>query len=262
VKSDPSSGAGASGSIGHVPRPVRALIALTCVLALLGPGEGIAGARDLGPARAPDPGSLEPSIVWKKIPFGPKRRQQTAAYSKRHYGERTWELSDPRVVVEHYTDGTSFDSAWNYFAANVRHLGEMPGVCSHFVIDTDGTIYQLVNLAVRCRHTIGLNWTAVGIEMVGTSDRQILHRKPQLRAALHLSLWLMARYGIELRNVIGHAESLTSPYHRERYEEWRCMTHSDWLHADMKIFRRKLKRLAVRNEVPIGPPPEPVDPNC
>lgn len=243
-------------------RPARALIAVTCALALVGPGAGDATARVVEPTRAPDPGSLKPAIVWKKIPFGSKRRRQTAAYSKRHYGERAWELSDPRVLVEHYTNGDEFQGTWNYFVANVRHLGEMPGVCSHFVIDADGTIYQLVNLAVRCRHAIGLNWTAVGIEMVGTSDRQILHRKPQLRAALRLSLWLMARYGIELRNVIGHAESLTSPYHQELYEDWRCMTHSDWSHADMKTFRRKLKRLAVRNDVPVGPRPDPVDPDC
>jgi hypothetical protein len=126
--------------------------------------------RALEETRAPEAGSLRPEIVWKKIPFGAKRRRQTAAYSKRHYGERSWELTDPHVVVEHYTTGDEFQSTWNYFAANVRHLGEMPGVCSHFVIDSDGKIYQLVNLAVRCRHAIGLNWTAVGIEMVGTSD--------------------------------------------------------------------------------------------
>ena len=54
------------------------------------------------------------------------------------------------------------------------HLGELPGVCAHFVIDTDGTIYQLVNLRVRCRHAIGMNWTAIGIEHVGTSDGQML----------------------------------------------------------------------------------------
>ena len=50
------------------------------------------------------------------------------------------------MIVEHYTDGTSFDSAWNHFAANGPHLGERPGVCAHFLIDTDGTISQLVNL--------------------------------------------------------------------------------------------------------------------
>jgi len=245
-----------------VPKSVRVLVALLSAFVLLSAGMLAAAARPAAQARATNPGSLKPQIVWKKIPFGAKRRSQMAAYSKRHYGKRGYELTDPKVVVEHFTGGDSFDSAWNYFAANVRHLGEMPGVCSHFIIDSDGTIYQLVNLGIRCRHAIGLNWTAVGIEMVGTSDGEILHRPPQLRAVLRLTLWLMARYGIELRNVIGHAEILTSPYHQELYPQWRCMTHSDWQHRDMKIFRRKLKRMAVHHDVPIGPRPQPVDPNC
>ena len=56
-----------------------------------------------------------------------------------------------------------------------------------------------------------------------------------MRASLRLTLWLMHRYGISLPNVIGHAESLTSPYHHERYAAWRCQTHGDWQHADMLV---------------------------
>jgi N-acetylmuramoyl-L-alanine amidase len=238
------------------------VLTLICVLAVLAVDAQSSVGTELVRARAVDIGSLQPPIVWKKIPFGAKRKRQMAAYSKRHYGKRSYVLADPKVIVEHYTDGTSFDSTWNYFAANVRHLGEMPGVCSHFVIDTDGTIYQLVNLSIRCRHTVGLNDSAIGIEMVGTSDAEILHRKPQLRSALQLTLWLVARFGIEIRNVIGHAESLMSPYHHELYTSWRCQTHSDWLHPDMQIFRRKLRRMARASGVPVGPKPAWVDPNC
>jgi N-acetylmuramoyl-L-alanine amidase len=222
---------------------------------------GPVSAFPVGPS-APKPSTLKPPIVWRRIPFGAKRKRQTAAYSKRHYGERSWRLSDPKVIVEHYTGGNRFRSAWNYLAADAKHLGEYPGVCAHFIIDRDGTIYQLVNLRIRCRHTIGLNYTAIGIEMVGTSDAQILHRTRELRAALDLTLWLVARFKIQIRNVIGHAESLMSPYHHELYPSWRCLTHSDWLHPDMRTFRRKLKRLARRNDVPIGPKPEWVHPNC
>lgn len=209
-----------------------------------------------------EPSTLKPAVIWKKIPFGAKRKHQMAAYSKRHYGRRTWRLVDPQVIVEHYTDGTSAQSAWNYFAANVRHLNEMPGVCSHFLVDADGTVFQLVNLGARCRHAIGMNWTAIGIEMVGTSDRQILRNRVELRAALRLTLWLMARFGIGAGNVIGHAEILRSPYHHERYDSWRCLTHADWQHGDMQVFRRKLRRLARRSGVPGGPGPGWVDPGC
>ena len=39
------------------------------------------------------------------------------------------------------------------------------------MIDRDGTIYQLVPLAIMCRHTVGLNYTAIGIEHVGIERR-------------------------------------------------------------------------------------------
>ena len=52
-----------------------------------------------------------PPIVQKPIPFGAKRRAETAAYAKRHYGLNTWRLAHPHVIVEHYTASTSFSSA-------------------------------------------------------------------------------------------------------------------------------------------------------
>jgi beta-N-acetylhexosaminidase len=210
----------------------------------------------------PDPGAIKPEFEWKKIPFGAKRKRQMAAYSQRHYGERTYELTDPKVVVQHYTAGTSFDSAWNHFAANGTHLEEKPGVCAHFLIDTDGTVYQLVNLAIRCRHAIGMNWTAIGIEHVGTNARGILDNRRMMRASLRLTAWLMLRYGIDVGNVIGHAEILQSRYHRERYEDWRCSTHADWNHGEMRIYRRRLKRVAQRLGVPLGAGPDWVDSGC
>jgi beta-N-acetylhexosaminidase len=205
-----------------------------------------------------------PAIVWKPIPFGAKRKAQTAAYSKRHYGVAAWRLRNPKVIVEHYTASNSFSSAFNTFSANARdgELHELPGVCAHFVIDRDGTIYQLVRLDTRCRHTVGLNHTAIGIEHVGTSDAQILGNRRQLAASLALTVWLMDRYGISLGNVIGHNESLMSPYHHELYPSWRCQTHGDWTHADMEVYRAKVKRQAKRYDVPLGPPPRWVDSGC
>jgi N-acetylmuramoyl-L-alanine amidase len=204
----------------------------------------------------------EPRIVKKLIPFGARRKRQMARYSDRHYDQKTWRLTDPKVIVEHYTDGPSFSSAWNTFASNSPDLGELPGVCAHFIIDTDGTIYQVVSLRIRCRHAVGMNYTAIGVEHVGTSDAQILHDHAQMRASLRLTLWLMDRYDIQLRNVIGHAEALMSPFHFELYRSWRCLVHSDWQHADMKRYRLKLKRRALRAGVGIGPDPSWVKPKC
>jgi N-acetylmuramoyl-L-alanine amidase len=203
-----------------------------------------------------------PRIVVKPIPFGQARLAETRAYAKRHYGLNTWRLVHPHVIVEHYTASDTFASAYATFASNASNLGEQPGVCAHFVIDRDGTIYRLVPPSIICRHTVGLNYTAIGIEHVGTSDAQILGDRRQLDASLRLTLWLMSRYGIRLRNVIGHNESLTSPYHRDRYPAWRCQTHGDWTRADMQIYRAALARQAHRYGVVLGPPARPVDSGC
>jgi len=210
------------------------------------------------------PAPPRPAIVSKPIPFGPQRRIEMQAYSKRHYGIDTWRLVRPRVVVEHYTASESFSSAYNTFAADTAdaELHELPGVCAHFVIDRDGTIYQLVSLTTMCRHTVGLNYTAIGIEHVGTSDAEILGNARELEASLRLTVWLMHRFGIQLRNVIGHNESLTSPYHRERVAAWRCQTHGDWRYADMQIYRRRLAALARRYAVPLGPAARPEASGC
>jgi N-acetylmuramoyl-L-alanine amidase len=186
----------------------------------------------------------KPHMVWKPIPYGPQRKAEMAAYAKRHYGIDSWRLH-PKVIVEHYTGSNSFSAAWNAFAANTpdRELGGLPGDCAHFIVDREGTIYQLVRLSVMCRHTVGLNYVAIGIEHVGTSDAEILHDPAQIRASLELTAWLVGRFHIRIRNVIGHNESLSSPYHKELYKPWRHQTHADWRHADMDVYRAKLRIL-------------------
>ena len=109
-----------------------------------------------------------PPIVSKPIPFPAKRKLEMQAYAKRHYGIDSWRLRAPKVIVEHFTVSRRSPRR-DAFAADVpdAELHELPGTCAHFVVDTDGTIYQLVPLEVMCRHTVGLNWTAIGIEHVG-----------------------------------------------------------------------------------------------
>lgn len=87
-----------------------------------------------------------PSTVRRRIPFGADRKRQMAAYARRHYGIDSFTLDRPRVIVEHYTASNSFGSAYNTFARNQPdpELGELPGVCAHYVIDRRGRIYDLV----------------------------------------------------------------------------------------------------------------------
>jgi N-acetylmuramoyl-L-alanine amidase len=185
-----------------------------------------------------------PPVRSDRIPFPAHRVAEMRAYARRHYGLNTALLRNPKVIVEHVTATDSYSATWNTFASDAPdpELHERPGTCAHFVIDRSGVIHQLVSLRYMCRHTVGLNWTAIGIEHVGVSDPEVMSDTRQLRASLRLTRWLQSRYGIATRNVIGHAESLSSPYHRERVARLRRQTHGDMGHATMTRYRRLLRQ--------------------
>ena len=121
----------------------------------------------------------QPTIVQKPIPFPTIRKQQMAAYARRHYGIDSYRLRDPKVIVEHYTVTSTFRrrATRSRPTSATRSCASCPGTCAHYVIDRDGTIYQLVPRSIMCRHTVGLNYTALGIEHVGFSDGEILAQR-------------------------------------------------------------------------------------
>jgi N-acetylmuramoyl-L-alanine amidase len=206
---------------------------------------GSTAAAPVGAVVAPSHAVSKPYIVWNPIPFGPERKAQMVAYARRHYGsfmKPTYRLTHPRVIVIHYTETPTFQATYDTFAPDTPdpELHELPNTCAHFAIDRSGGIHQMVPLGVMCRHTVGLNWTAIGIEHVGYSDREVLRDRAQMAASLRLVRWLRCRYGIAVGNVIGHNESLSSPYHREDVPSLRAQTHSDFDRADMQVYRRRL----------------------
>jgi N-acetylmuramoyl-L-alanine amidase len=186
-----------------------------------------------------------PRVVQKPIPFGEDRKADMRAYARRHYGIDDHLLREPKVIVQHYTVTTTFPPVYNTFAPNRPdpELNELPGICSHYVIDRDGTIYQLVSTRIMCRHTVGLNYTSIGIEHVGTSDAQVMGNPRQMAASLRLTRMLQGRYGISTKNVIGHNENRSSPFHRERVAHLRTQTHADFPKPVMDVYRGRLERL-------------------
>src|SRR5262245_16744473 len=91
------------GTLG-LPMRARIVVALSCLGAFVVPPLHVAVAAE-------DPATVKPTIVWKKIAFNARRKRQMARYSLEHYGKRTYVLNHPHVVIEHYTDSRSFDSA-------------------------------------------------------------------------------------------------------------------------------------------------------
>jgi len=242
------------------PKQMTATLAGLFVLVTLGAGLcfGLTGtSRPDDAAASPaarTPARGKPRWIHRMwIPFGPKRRHQMASYSKRHYGKREWRLRHPRQIVEHIAVGPSVGGIWNTFASNHPdpELGELPNVCAHFAVSSTGRVYQLVSLRNRCRHTVGLNHVAIGIEHVGYSDGDLLGNRRELRGSIRLTKWLRCHYGIRIRDVIGHNESLRSRFHRERVKHLRHQTHGDMRHSSMSRYRHRLYRAGL------CPMPEP-----
>jgi N-acetylmuramoyl-L-alanine amidase len=187
-----------------------------------------------------------PPIERHHIDMDAKRRREMRAYSKRHYGYASARLR-PRVIVEHIAVAGSWRAVYNTFAPDVpdSEFGELPGLCSHYVISETGKVIELVPPRLRCRHTVGLNHVAIGIEHVGFSDQDILGRSAQLNASLQLTQWLRCRFGLPVDQVIGHNESLSSPFYKELDPRFRGQTHGDWNHADMETYRGDLAKLGA-----------------
>ena len=181
-----------------------------------------------------------------------------AEYSLKRYGDSSIVLK-PKVIVLHYTAGGNWEGAWSLFDSNTPNASgipnDLPGTSAHFIIDKDGTIYQLLPLDLRGRHTIGLNDVAIGIELVeegsgGSSAavRNIFHRKAQIDAALALVRWLQYRFDIPNKDVIGHGTANDSPYFKDL--EGFKNDHSDWGAADVRLFQKRLREMDAADSAP------------
>jgi N-acetylmuramoyl-L-alanine amidase len=227
----------------------RAALAAGCLLgglAACGAGQSPA-VPNASTATPRDPlAALRPPIIQQRIPFTARRKREMAAYAYRHYGIRDWRLRNPRVIVIHFTETATERAAYETFLPDGPdpELHERPGTCAHFVVDRSGRIYQLVDLGTMCRHAFGMNWTAFGIEHVGYSDAQVMSNGRQLAASQRLVRWLRCSYGIPVRNVMGHAETATSSYWRERDPRRSHETHDDFQRPAMTRYRALLARAA------------------
>jgi N-acetylmuramoyl-L-alanine amidase len=220
----------------------RVLVAMIAIAAVLGAsaGSGAGAAPSASPAAA-----AKPPIHKMLIPYPKRRKLEMAAYSKHHYGQYKWRLVDPKLIVIHYAEAGSIGAIFNTFKTDQPDVEfhELPNVCSHFAVSASGDVYKFVPPTIRCRHVVGLNYVAIGVEHVGFSDQDILNRPAQLNGSLQFVQWLRCRFGIPVSGVIGHNESLSSPYYKELDPRFQGQTHGDWNHADMQIYRSDLTKL-------------------
>ncbi len=151
-------------------------------------------------------------IIDKPITFDEERSNLTLEYLEQHYNlQQNDPTISPKMVVVHWTviptlekSFEAFDPSklpeWRPDVANASALN----VSAQFLIDQDGTIYQLLPETTMARHVIGLNHCAIGIENVGgTGDKQLT--KKQLKSNIKLIRHLKKKYP-DIEYVIGHFE--------------------------------------------------------
>lgn len=155
--------------------------------------------------------SASRKIVDKPIVFNEERSQLTIQYLKNRYGlEQDSPSIVPRMIVLHWTAIPTFDGSFDAFL-NTKLPNWRPdiesvsglNVSTHFLVDQDGTIYNLMPETTMGRHVIGLNHCAIGVENVGgTKDTPLT--KAQLKSNIWLVKYLTKKYNIEY--IIGHHE--------------------------------------------------------
>ena len=131
-----------------------------------------------------------------------------AEYSEKHYGYSNYNLINPQIIVVHSTETRNLQIALNVFQndfligrKDIDSGGDV-NVGTHFLVDTNGTIYASTPLEYMARHTIGLNYTAISIENIGFAGQLT---KQQLNSNIKLIKYLKNHYK-SIKYVIGHYE--------------------------------------------------------
>lgn len=153
--------------------------------------------------------SLE--ITQRPIVFDEERERLSLEYLSNRYGmqQKTAEI-DPRMVVVHWTVVPTLEKTFAVFNPSVLpssragiSAASALNVSAHFLVDRDGSIYQLLPTTTFARHTIGLNHTAIGIENIADGEALPL-TQAQIQANIDLIDYLARQHKIDY--VIGHHE--------------------------------------------------------
>lgn len=151
------------------------------------------------------------TIVARPITFNDERKILTLEYLENRYGlQQDAPEIIPKMIVLHWTVIPTFQKSFEAFNSatlpnwrpDIKNISGL-NVSSQFMVDRDGTIYQLLPETTMARHVIGLNHCAIGVENVGGTDELPL-TNAQLKSNIWLIRYLKKKYAIDY--VIGHYE--------------------------------------------------------
>lgn len=116
-----------------------------------------------------------------------------------------------KFLVLHHTQANSAEEA-------IKLYGQF-GVSAHFLIETNGEIFLLVeeeNVAYHAgksfwRGTEGLNSFSIGIEFLSPDPEKIGFSNAQIESGLNLCHYLIKKYPILPSNIVGHSDIAYTP---------------------------------------------------
>ncbi|MDA7818443.1 peptidoglycan recognition protein family protein [Sulfurimonas sp.] len=169
------------------------------------------------------------SMEIKQLPikFEKLRVELTKEYIKSHYHLDVETIKIvPKIILIHHTAIDSFKDSIARFTPqslptdrpDIVKAGAV-NVSTHFMIQRDGTINQLMPLDIMGRHVIGLNYNSIGIENVGGESSNDNLTDEQLKSNIELVKYLKSKFET-IEYVVGHYE-------------YRCFEgHELWLEKD------------------------------
>lgn len=131
-------------------------------------------------------------IIQKPIHFSEHRKELTLEYINEHYGFSPRDITiEPHIIVIHFTAIPTLTGSFEAFdneelpssRKDISGKHASVNVSVAYLVDRDGTIYQLMPDNWMGRHVIGLNYASIGIENVGTLGT-LTHKQLQSNTAL------------------------------------------------------------------------------
>ncbi len=169
--------------------------------------------------------SLE--IKQTPIKFENTRIELTKKYIKTHYNLDVKDIKIiPRIILIHHTAIDDYEDSLSRFTSEtlpsdrpeIQKAGAV-NVSTHFMVERDGTVHQLMPLDYMARHVIGLNYSSIGVENVGGENSRDNLTDAQLKANIELVKYLKTKFQ-SIEYVVGHYE-------------YRCFEgHKLWLELD------------------------------
>lgn len=183
-----------------------------------------------------------PWLKQLQLAYWPERVQKTREWAQFMYGT---DMFRPRLIVQHWTESTTQEAAIGYWNTSPD------ATWVHFIINPRGEITQLAPLDALAKHAFGVSPWAIGIEHVGTRDREVMRNRRMRLASYRLTCWLQERLNIPLRGVIGHGEVTSHPRFGFTPVGWDWIAstgyafHGDFSSRTMRQYRERLRAICA-----------------